>query len=294
MERNNFLKLKPMLLNESQTPFNNEDYIFELKFDGIRTLIFIDKNKITIRSRNGVLLNSIYPELENIKKISKDKCIFDGEIVLLKNGKPSFSKVMERFKLKDTFKIKKKQIQEPVSFVCFDILYRNKDLTGYSLIERKKILEKIKDNDYFIKSKFIDTNGKDLFDVVKKEKLEGIVAKKKDSKYFYGIRSKDWLKIKNWIQEIFYICGYETVDIKNTIKILLCEKRNNEFYYVGKVIMNVKNKLYNKIISEKIINNYLKNYDSNKTSFIKTKHKIKINYIERTKDNMLREAFILK
>lgn len=293
MERNEFLKLKPMLLNESITSFNNADYIFELKFDGIRTLIFIEKNEIIIRSRNGVLLNSIYPELENLKNITNDTCILDGEIVLLENDKPSFRKVMERFRLKDSFKIKKKQFEEPVTFVCFDLLYRNKDLTGYSLIERKNILDEFKDTDYFVKSKYIDTNGKELFDVVKEKKLEGIVAKKKDSKYFYGTRSKDWLKIKNWTQETFYVCGYEYIDIRNSIKILLCEKINKEIYYVGKVIMNVNNKLYKKIINEKIINNYLKNYDD-KCNFIKCKYKIKINFIERTKDNMLREAFISK
>ena len=100
MERNDFLKLKPMLLEESTKAFNSKDYIFELKFDGIRTLIFIEKNEIIIRSRNGVLLNSIYPELENLKNITNDTCILDGEIVLLENDKPSFRKVMERCSLR--------------------------------------------------------------------------------------------------------------------------------------------------------------------------------------------------
>ena len=292
MERNNFLYLKPMLLKEVYKPFNDKDYIFELKFDGIRCLVLINNDDIIIRSRNGVILNNIYPELKSIKNISNDICVFDGEIVLLSDGKPSFSKVMERFRLRNSNKIKFMIENYPVTFVVFDILYFNKDLTEYTLIERKKLLNKFKDTKYFVKSKYIEEKGIDLFNINKKNNLEGVVAKKKNSKYYYGIRTKDWIKIKNWISEDFYVCGYEYTKGNTVINVILGEKIDGNFQYVGKVIMGVKNKMYNTIINSTIVKNYLKNYDIRNANIISPDCKIKVNYIERTKDNLLREAFI--
>lgn len=282
-----------MLLEEVSIPFDDDNYIYELKFDGIRTMILIDNGKITIKSRNGIILNDIYPELDSIKNISKETCIFDGEIVLLEEGKPSFSKVMERFKLKDKIKISRMQQEVPVTFVCFDILYKNKDLTNSSLIERKKLLSKFKDSNIFVKTKYIVRDGINYFTEIKKMNLEGIVAKRKDSKYYYGVRTKDWVKIKNYIEEEFFICGYD-FNKNNTIGVLLGEKIGKDFYYVGKVIMGEKNKIYNKLIKSKNVNNYLINYENRDSKYIYPKHRVVVNYIERTKENRLREAFIKK
>ena len=82
---------------------------------------------------------------------------------MLDNGKPSFSKLQERTRLKNKFKINEIASKNPVCFVCFDILYKGKDLTWVSLIERKKILDKFKENDIFVKSKYFLENGKALF-----------------------------------------------------------------------------------------------------------------------------------
>lgn len=294
MKKNNFLKLKPMLLEEVSKSFNDKDYIFELKFDGIRAMIYIKEGDIIVRSRNGIILNDIYPELESIKDITNEECIFDGEIVLLDNGKPTFIKVMERFKLKNKNKIAFMKEKNPVTFVVFDILFKNKDLTCIPLIDRKEILEGFKDSDIFVKSKYIEANGKDLFNIVKKNKLEGIVAKRKDSKYYYGVRTSNWVKIKNWISEDFFVCGYELTKGQTVINIILGEKTIDGFYYVGKVIMGEKNSLYKKIINLKKVKNYLRNYDNKGSYLVSPKYKLKINYIERTKDNMLREAVIKK
>ena len=80
----------PMLLKSTKKPFNDKDYIFELKFDGIRTLIFVDKNNINIRNKRSDILNNRYPELISIKENVNKKVIFDGEIVTFIDGKPNF------------------------------------------------------------------------------------------------------------------------------------------------------------------------------------------------------------
>lgn len=282
-----------MLLHEIFKPFDSKDYIFEIKFDGIRALIYIEKGNIIIKSRNNIILNDIYPELLNIKNICKESCVFDGEIVLFDNGKPNFSKLQERTRLKNKYRINEMSINNPVTFVCFDILYKDKDLTNFSLIERKKILNKIKDTNNFIKTKYFEEKGRELFKLIKKEKLEGIIAKKKDSKYTYGIRTKEWIKIKNFREEEFLIGGFIKIKSKNVVSALLCEKKNNKYYFVGKVLFSHNNKDYEKVIKSKPIKNIIENCDED-AIFIKPLYKLKINYMERTKNNMLRQPFIKK
>jgi len=294
MEKNNFLKLTPMLLHEVFKPFNNENYIYEIKFDGLRALIYINDGEIIIKSRRNIILNNIYPELLEIKNICKDRCIFDGEIVLLQDGKPSFSKLQERARLKNKNRIDYMIKNYPVTFVCFDILYKNKDLTNTPLIDRKKILAKIKDTDYFIKTKYYEEIGKDLFEFVKKENLEGIIAKKKNSLYIYNKRVKDWIKIKNFKIETFYICGYIDVPKNNIITLILGEKINNKYHFVGKVILGKKDILYKNLMNEKETKNYLNNFNEKDIIYLKPKFTVKVHYMERTKNNLLRQPFIKK
>ena len=289
MDKNKFLELKPMLLQEVNKPFNDKKYLYELKFDGIRALIFINKGKIIIKSRNGVILNNNYPELLNLKNITNKMVIFDGEIVLMKNNLPSFLELQKRVRLKDELKILKMSRENPVTFVVFDILYENKDLTKLSLIERKEILNKYQDNDIFVKSKYFD-DGIKLFNLVKKGKIEGIVAKLKTSLYKYNERSYDWLKIKNYQENDFWIVGYNLTKSK-VLSVFLAELNNNKYYFVGKMMMGSKNKLYEKILQEKSVNNYLLN-NKEKANFIKPKYQITVNYIEKTTNGMLRQPFI--
>lgn len=293
MEKNDFLKLNPMLLQEVFKPFDDKKYLFEIKFDGMRALIFIDKGNITIKSRRGIILNSIYPELLDIKNISKSTCVLDGEIVLFDKGKPSFSKLQERARLKNKHKIKFMQENYPVTFVCFDILYKDEDLINLPLINRKKILNKFKDTKFFVKSKYFEETGIKLFNLIKKENLEGIVAKKKDSVYSYGVRSYDWLKIKNFKEDEFYICGYESTKNDNILSALLGEKMGSKYFFVGKILYSYKNKDYEKVINSLVVKNYLENCDENAV-FIKPLYRIRVNYMERTKNNMLRQPFIKK
>ena len=187
----------PMLLKEVDKPFNSKNHLFELKFDGHRTVIFATPKKVTVYSRNQKDVTYLFPELEKIKNLVKNKTIFDGEIVKFHQGKPSFSKLQERTHLKNKQKIKKDSITNPIIFICFDILYDNKDLTKLPLIERKEILSKFNDNDVFLKNTYIEEKGHDLFKYVKKQGLEGIIAKEKKGIYEINTRSNTWLKIKN-------------------------------------------------------------------------------------------------
>ena len=281
----------PMLLKEIDKPFNSKKYYYELKYDGYRALIFVNKNEIYIQSRNENDITYLYPELSNIKKIVNKNVIFDGEIVIFENNKPSFNKISKRSKLKNKNIIKKESINNPVIFIAFDILYENKNLTNLSLIERKKILEKYQDTDFFIKSKVYLNNGIKLYNFVKKNNLEGIVIKDINGLYHINNRTSDFIKVKNIKSDNFFIAGYINNN-KYTSSLVLCEKYNNDYIYVGKVLISKKNNIYKKILNIKKCKNYLK-IENNDITFIKPILSCKINYLERTKNGHLRHPKLI-
>lgn len=281
----------PMLLKEIDKPFNSKKYYYELKYDGYRALIFVNKNEIYIQSRNKNDITYLYPELSNIKKIVNKNVIFDGEIVIFENNKPSFNKISKRSKLKNKNIIKKESINNPVIFIAFDILYENKNLTNLPLIERKKILEKYQDTDFFIKSKVYLNNGIKLYNFVKKNNLEGIVIKDINGLYHINNRTSDFIKVKNIKSDNFFIAGYINNN-KYTSSLVLCEKYNNDYIYVGKVLISKKNNIYEKILNIKKCKNYLK-IENNDITFIKPILSCKINYLERTKNGHLRHPKLI-
>ena len=280
--------IKPMLLAEIPFDFESK-YLYEIKFDGIRTLIYVNKNNISIRTRNNVDVTHLFLELHGIKNIvGRDTCIFDGEIVLFDKGRPSFSSLQKRLRIKNKDRIKEVSLDNPVQFVVFDIIYRNRDLTNKTLVERKKILDKYKDTDSFVKSK-VYSDGEKLFTFVKKLELEGIVAKEKDSLYYVNKRSNVWIKLKNYQTDEFYIGGY--VKNRTSYSLLLGEKKKNKLYYVGKIKVTNNKDITKKVLAKKKINNPFDNYESYGI-FIEPNIKIIINYLEKTKSNMLRHPFM--
>lgn len=282
-EEQNFV---PMLLSETKEPFNNKEYIFELKFDGIRAVIFAEPGKIKIRNKRSDILNDRYPELLGIENNIKKKVIFDGEIVLIVDGKPNFEKLKERALLKNIIKINYFAKHYPVVFIAYDILFEDTDLTKLPLIERKKILNKYKDTNKFIKSVYIEEKGIDLFNTIVKQNLEGIVAKNKDSKYKINKRSKDWIKIKNLKDEDFHICAYKEED---KVIIILGNKKDNKLFYAGKVSIEKNNPEY--LVIKKVpksINN-LVDFNNDKYTYIQPILECTVVFLEKTRNNMLRQ-----
>ena len=282
----NEIDLKPMLLKEVKKPFQDENYIYELKFDGIRAIIYASKNALVIKSRNGKDITNTYPELKNIKDIiGNKKVIFDGEIVTIDNNKTSFKKLQERNNLKNPHTIKKLTKKIPVAFIAFDILYENKELITLPLEKRQKLLNKYPNNNFFIKSKTYK-NGQKLFNEVKKLGLEGIVAKEKTSLYYPGKRVDSWLKIKNIKEEYFYVHGF-TFNI-NKYSLILGEYKNKKWYYVGKVSVMPNTDIINKLLKLSKRKNILINYDEEVT-FVRPIYKVLVSFLEKTEDGKLRQ-----
>lgn len=169
-----------MLATLIDHPFDDPDWLFEVKYDGYRAL----GDKGNLFSRNGHLLNSRYPQIaEELKKVSS--AVVDGEIVVFdKKGKSSFQLLQRR-------------PQEAV-YLLFDILFlEGKDLRDLPLTERKKILQKIfpKRLSFIKLCDYIERQGIAFFEKAQKHQLEGIIGKKKSSPYV-AKRSRNWVKVK--------------------------------------------------------------------------------------------------
>lgn len=190
--------IKPMLIAEQVDPYDDPDSIFELKVDGIRCIAYCNNTSVDLRNKRDIKLLPRFPELINIYKSCQKKCILDGELNVLVNGKPDFYEVQKRTLLSDPFKIQLAYTKHPANFVAYDVLYyKDKLITDLPLIERKQILNNVvSENQLISVSRYVETSGKMLFELAKQQNLEGVVGKKKDSLYWFGKRTKDWNKIK--------------------------------------------------------------------------------------------------
>ena len=115
--------ISPMLLNFVSSPFDDKNYIFELKLDGIRCIAYLDKDKTILRNKRNKDVTEIYPELKNIHKFVKHRCILDGELVALNSdGTPNFFALQKRSLMTDKFKIELESEKNKVNFIAYDIL----------------------------------------------------------------------------------------------------------------------------------------------------------------------------
>lgn len=252
--------ISPMLLNEVRQPFDDKDYIYELKLDGIRCVAYIESKSVTLQNKRFKELTPIYPELSDICKCVKKRVILDGELVVLTDGKPDFYALQRRSLMGDKFRISLAAKKNPVQFVAYDILYFDgKDLTDRPLMERKEYLSKaITEGHNLSISRYIEKNGIAFFELAKKENLEGVVAKKKDGLYHIGKRTSDWIKIKVMQDEDLLVLGYQPDDdgmVKDLILGYYDEK--GELKCRGKVYLGVS-KAEQIIIGEFAIKNTVK------------------------------------
>jgi len=226
--------IKPMLIGEMQEAFDSPNYIYELKLDGLRCLAYLDKDETDLRNKRNIKMKVKVPELSEIHKQVKCRCILDGELIVIKDGKPDFFEIQRRSLMTNTFKIQLASSKLPATFTAFDILYYDDhEVKNLPLMQRKKLLEKtIKENERIAISRYIEESGIEFYKLAKQNQLEGIVAKKKDSKYYFDKRTKDWIKIKNLQDDDFVVCGYIFKD-NNVISIVLGQYSSNQLVYKG-------------------------------------------------------------
>ncbi|WP_312888378.1 ATP-dependent DNA ligase [Clostridium bowmanii] len=249
--------IKPMLIGEMQDAFDSPSYIYELKLDGHRCIAYLNNDSTDIRNKRDVKMISKVPELSNIHKQVKKRCILDGELIVIKDGKPDFFEIQRRSVLANTFKIQLAAAKLPATFTAFDILYYDDhQVMDLPLMQRKKLLEKvIKENERIAISRYIEEQGIQFYQLAKQNDLEGIVAKQKDSKYYQDKKTKDWIKIKYLLDDDFVVCGY-ILKGKGVISIVLGQYSGNQLIYKGHVTMGISSEDFQVIESTPKLNSH--------------------------------------
>ena len=231
--------IKPMLIAEMVEPFDSDDHIYELKLDGMRCVAYFDDSSVDLRNKRDFKLLPRFPELKDIYKNIKHKCILDGELATIVDGIPVFSIVQRRSILNDPFKIELASKMNPAIFVAFDIIYLNGEVVvDKPLIERKKLLEDCfaEESGKIAYSRYIEKYGVRLFELAKQQHLEGIVAKKKDSLYWFGKETHDWAKIKIMTDEDYVLCGY-ILKPNNMTSFVIGQYDGDELIYKGHITL---------------------------------------------------------
>lgn len=217
-----------MLAKLHDGAFDDPEWIYEIKWDGYRAIAEVNEKEPRLYSRNGLSFKSDYPAVYAALQQIKEDIVVDGEIVALDaDGKPSFQ-LLQQYAKDNTI---------PTCYYVFDCLYLNgKSLEDKPLLERKEILRKnIKDNDIIRYCDHVAERGKDFFDAIKRQGMEGMIAKRADSTYTEHSRSNDWLKVKNVIMEEAVIAGYTEArgSRKHFGALVLGVYKKNKLVYIG-------------------------------------------------------------
>lgn len=241
--------IRPMLIGTKGQPFDSDEYIYELKLDGERCIAYLDRDKTILKNKRNILMLPKVPELAEIHKNVNVRCILDGELAVIKDGRPDFFEIQKRSMMSNPVKIDMAAKKYPACFTAFDILYyENRQVTDLPLTERKELLQKavISENGRFAVSRFIEKNGIQFYALAEQQELEGIVAKRKDSKYYFDKRTKDWIKIKYLQDDDFVVLGY--VPKENSMNsIILGQYSNGQLVYKGHVTLGVGGEPFRRI-----------------------------------------------
>ncbi len=225
--------LRPMLLTEAPKPFTSPEWSFELKLDGVRVLTYLESGEVRMTTRNGIEATAKLPRIcRELEPLSDRQCILDGEIVVFdEKGLPTFQGLMEGFQAGKA---------DRAVLCLFDILFLDgDDLRSRSWRERRETLEKLAPSGPHLR--LLDTfptDGELLYEQVTKLGFEGIVGKKIDSRYEAGVRSKNWVKIKQYHSEEFVVGGYAPGNgarAKTFGALLIGEMTDKGLVYVGNV-----------------------------------------------------------
>jgi len=194
-------KVPPMLAASADEPFDSPDFIYEAKWDGVRTIAFVDGGEVRLQTRNLLDCTKQYPEATQLAEAMTGgyQAIVDGEVVALdEKGVPSFQRLQPRMHVSDEATVRKLRRSTPVVYEAFDLLYLDgEDLTKRPLRDRLRLLdESLTPMGAIRRSEGFVGTGVALFQAAREQGLEGIVAKRLDSTYHPGARSPAWVKVK--------------------------------------------------------------------------------------------------
>ena len=193
-------RLQPMLATLTDGPFDGAGWLFEDKYDGFRMVAKIDSGKVTLYSRNGKIISGSYVDVAKALEGVKGDAVIDGELVALDDDGVSHFQLLQNAL----------RHQAKLVYCVFDLMSRDgEDLRGLPLLERKKRLKEILPRHKLLAfSSHRQTFGTKFFEEAERKGLEGIMAKRANSKYLSGARTENWLKIKTSKRQEVVIVGF--------------------------------------------------------------------------------------
>ncbi len=224
------------MLATSGSPFDSADHLFELKWDGFRTMAHVEHGSLRLISRGGRDVTAQYPELAPLAALP-DGSVVDGEIVALDaDGVPDFESLQPRDQARGTRRAEALAARQPVGFIAFDLLYRDfQPAMAAPLRVRRERLLQLDAPEPMVVSEAIPTEGRTLYERACARGMEGIMGKRLDSPYRPGRRSDAWIKVKRRLHALCAIVGYlpqETGDIQS---IAVAMDRDGVLTYAGRV-----------------------------------------------------------
>ena len=287
--------IKPMLAESVDEAFDRKDWIFEMKWDGYRTIAEIESGKVKLYSRNAQSFDEKFAEVKKSLEKFPGNAVLDGEVVVVdKEGKPNFGWLQD---------YPNKKPGELVYYV-FDIIhYDGRNLKNLPLIERKTLLQKILPQIPHIKySDHIEERGESFFLQAQKLNLEGIIGKDAKSMYKQNSRSFHWVKIKTSLRQEAIICGYTKGrgGRKHFGALILGLKKKGKLEYIGhtgggfdeKLLESVLEKL--KPLETEICPFETKPKTNAAPTWVKPELVCEVTFKEWTNDNQMRQPIFIK
>ena len=205
-------RLAPMLAKPGTLPPDDADWAYEIKWDGVRAIAYSEPGRIRFESRNHNDISAAYPELKALNRaLSSHSAILDGEIVSFDaDGRPSFGRLQSRMHVRGESQARRLSKEFPVVYVAFDLLWLDgHSLTALPYVERRERLRELGlDGRSWQTPDHVVGNGPAVLEASRERGLEGVVAKKLDSPYEPGRRSRCWLKVKNVRREDVVVGGW--------------------------------------------------------------------------------------
>src|SRR5437588_2664453 len=236
-------RIVPMLARISEKlPPDRKRWSFEVKWDGVRAIAYAQPGRLRLESRNLNEITAAYPEVRGIlDQLGMHEAVLDGEIVAFDDaGKPSFERLQRRMHVTSPSSVRRLAASMPVVYAIFDLLY----LDGHSLMElpydeRRARLEQLQlGGSAWRVPAAHPGEGERLLEATRAQGLEGIVAKRPDSRYEPGRRSGAWLKVKNTLRQELVIGGWIPGEGRRTDRIgalLMGYHEAGGFRYAGRV-----------------------------------------------------------
>jgi len=299
-------QVEPMLAQSKKEVPVSDDFIYEVKWDGIRVIVTLDEDRITLRSRNNLDLTLKFPELLKADKSFRGTCgVFDGEIVCLDDkGKPDFKEVIHRMQRSAEGDIERAMKKNPAYCYLFDLLYLDgRAVINEPLVRRREWLKDSVKKDSSYRLSEIVEDGTALFAAAAELGLEGIMAKEKNSKYSPGKRSDNWYKIKVRNTDESFVIGY-TKGKGNRDELFgamhLADIVDGKFIYRGKVGTGFDAKTMKEVFAKlkkiKEIKKPIKEkvLDEKQTVWVEPELMCEIEYASKTKDGAYREPVFVR